>query len=255
MGNFFLESDFNAFDIEKSKSKDKIILEKRRVAAEKLRELNNLGLFEFMNSKGLSSHWEKQYITSITWPLKRVNDECVDRVYLSYGKNRADFRKLIKLLNLYNNIEGNRIEEDMVFSYIPRIELGLDANSWNTAFYLDKYGNIEQRNLVNKIRKNYDLKERFKNILIALESKGYKLYLIKDNTLLNYEDETDYVEDIIKYTEGGERYTLTIRKDYDKNHINNSRKEILDFVKSEFDNLMEVYYFISWDSEGNDYLR
>lgn len=85
MGNF-LESDFRAFDIDKSRSRDKVILERRRVAAEKLRELNNLGLFEFMNSKGLSSHWEKQYITSITWPLKRVNDEYVDRIYLSYGK-------------------------------------------------------------------------------------------------------------------------------------------------------------------------
>ncbi|NGT79855.1 hypothetical protein G6Z06_12655, partial [Clostridium perfringens] len=162
MGNFFLESDFRAFDIDKSRSRDKVILERRRVAAEKLRELNDLGLFEFMNSKGLSSHWEKQYITSITWPLKRVNDEYVDRIHLSYGKNRADVRKLIKVLNLFHNIEESRIEDDVVFNYIPRIQLGLDSNSWNTALYLDKYGSIEQRNLVNKIRENYKLKERFK---------------------------------------------------------------------------------------------
>ena len=255
MGNFFLESDFIALDIDKSRSRDKVILERRRVAAEKLRELNNLGLFEFMNSKGLSSHWEKQYITSITWPLKRVNDEYVDRIYLSYGKNRADVRKLIKVLNLFHDIEGSRIEDDMVFNYIPRIQLGLDSNSWNTALYLDKYGAIEQKNLVNKIRENYELKERFKNILMALEEKGYRLYLIKDNNPRSYEDETDYVEDIIKYTDSGEKYGLTIRKDYDKNHVSNSRNEILDFVKNEFDNLMDVYYFISWDSEENDYLR
>lgn len=255
MGNFFLESDFRAFDIDKSRSRDKFILEGRRVTADKLRELNNAGLLEFMNSRGLSSHWEKQYITSITWPLKRVNNEYVDRIYLSYGKNRADIRKLIKMLNLFHDIDGNRIEDDMVFNYIPQIQLGIDANYWNTALYLDKYSTIEQRNLVNKIRKNYELKENFKNILMALEDKGYKLYLIKDNNSRIYENESDYVEDIIRYTDSGEKYGLTIRKDYDKKHNSNSRSKIMDFVKGEFDNLMDVYYFVSWDSSENDYLR
>ncbi|EGT3616300.1 hypothetical protein FHH43_08650 [Clostridium perfringens] len=255
MGNFFLESDFRAFDIDKSSSRDKFILEGRRVTAEKLRELHNAGLLEFMNSRGLNSHWEKQYTTSITWPLKRVNDECVDRIYLSYGKNRSDIRKLIKMLNIFHDIDGSRIEDDMIFNYIPQIQLGLDANSWNTALYLDKYSTIEQRNLVNKIRKNYELKEKFENILMALEDKGYKLYLIKDNDYRGYENESDYVEDIIRYTDSGEKYCLSIRKDYDKKHSSNSRSQIIDFVKGEFDNLMDVYYFMSWDSEENDYLR
>lgn len=255
MGNFFLESDFRAFDIDKSRNRDKFILEGRRVTADKLRELHNSGLLEFMNSRGLSSHWEKQYITSITWPSKRVNDEYVDRIYLSYGKNRADIRKLIKVLNLFHDIEGNRIEDDMVFNYIPQIQLGISGDSWNTALYLDKYSTIEQRNLVNKIRKNYELKEKFENILMALEDKGYKLYLIKDNDYRGYENELEYVEDIIRYTDNGEKYCLTIRKDYDKKHSSNSRSQIIDFVKGEFDNLMDVYYFVSWDSEENDYLR
>ncbi|MDZ5252514.1 hypothetical protein [Clostridium sp. LIBA-8841] len=255
MGNFFLESDFRAFDIDKSRNRDKFILEGRRVTADKLRELHNSGLLEFMNSRGLSSHWEKQYITSITWPSKRVNDEYVDRIYLSYGKNRADIRKLIKVLNLFHDIEGNRIEDDMVFNYIPQIQLGISGDSWNTALYLDKYSTIEQRNLVNKIRKNYELKEKFENILMALEDKGYKLYLIKDNDYRGYENESEYVEDIIRYTDNGEKYCLTIRKDYDKKHSSNSRSQIIDFVRGEFDNLMDVYYFVSWDSEENDYLR
>lgn len=255
MGNFFLESDFNAFDIEKSRSKDNFILERRRVAAEKLKELHNAGLLEFMSSRGLNSHWEKQYITSITWPVKRINDEYVDRIYLSYGKNRADIRKLLKVLNLFDNLKRERIEDDMIFNYIPRIQLGLDSNSWNTALYLDKYGVVEQKNLVNKIRKNYEFKEKFKNILMALEEKGYKLYLVKDNDSRGYEDETTYVEDIIRYTDNGENYGLSIRKDYDKNHVSNSRNQIMDFIKNEFDNLMDIYYFISWDSEENDYLR
>ena len=41
---------------------------------------------------------------------------------------------------------------------------------------------------------------------MALEEKGYRLYLIKDNNSRSYEDETDYVEDIIKYTDSGEKW-------------------------------------------------
>lgn len=255
MGNFFLESDFSAFDIEKSKSRDKLILERRRIAAEKLRELHNLGLLEFMNSRGLNSHWEKQYTTSITWPVKRINDECVDRVYVSYGKNRDDIRRLIKVLELLKELEGNRIEDDKVFKYIPQLQLGLNSNSWNTALYLDELSYVEQRNLVNKIRRNNELKNRFKSILMALEDKGYKLYILKGDEYWVYNDETDYLDDIIKYTDSNERYGISIKKDYGKDHRENNRNTILEFLKDEFENLMDAYYFVSWDYSENDYLR
>lgn len=255
MGSFFLESDFSAFDIEKSRSKDKLILERRRIVAEKLRELHNLGLLEFMNSRGLNSHWEKQYTTSITWPVKRINDEFIDKVYISYGKNRDDVRRLIKLLEILKEIKKDRIEDDEVFNYIPQIQLGLNSNSWNTSLYLDKLGYVEQRNLVNKIRKNQELKNKFENILLALEDKGYKFYIIKDNQNRNYENQREYVDDIIRYTDSNERYGISIRKEYDKNHRENNRNTIIDFLKDELDNLMEVYYFVSWDYSENDYLR
>ncbi|MGG5462205.1 hypothetical protein [Clostridium sp. B9] len=255
MGNFFLESDFRAFNIENSGSRDKILLEGRRRTAEKLKELHNAGLLEFMNSRGLNSHWEKQYTTSITWPSKRVNDEQVDRIYISYGKGRDDVRRFVKILSMLNAIDGNRIEDDMVFRYIPQIQLGLDGEGWNTSFYLDRYGYIEQKNLVNKIRANYELKDKFKNILLALEDKGYKLCIVKDNKSEDYNDEISYVEDIIKYTDNNERYSIFIKKNYDMNHRYNNRNNILDVVKDEFDNLMDAYYFISWDSTENDYLR
>ena len=41
MGNFFLESDFRAFDIDKSRSRDKVILERRDTGS-------TLSLFPFI---------------------------------------------------------------------------------------------------------------------------------------------------------------------------------------------------------------
>lgn len=69
-----------------------------------------------------------------------------------------------------------------------------------------------------------------------------------------YSDSKSFVNDIIKYNGQGISYSIHIFNLRDKDDEMNTNENILNFIKNEFDKLLDLYEFIAW-SEINKYIN
>ena len=254
MSKFFIESDFKAFEMKKALSEDPRIIADRKLVVEKMRDLHKSGLGNFMKSKGLSSHWrEKTNLTNVIWPLKQANGGSVTYLRLGYGKSKDKIDILGRYLRLYSFNDRGYLKDDMAFHYITQIQLALDESEWNTSLYLGKHGWLEQNNLVNKI-KIQNNKSKFIELLDDIVKNGYILRLYLENETKAYKDSKSFINDMIKYTNEGTTYTIHIINSRSKSDEMNDIKKIIPFIECEFDKLIGLYKFISWD-ENNNYIN
>lgn len=111
------------------------------------------------------------------------------------------------------------------------------------------------KNLVSKLSENSSKREEFKNLLDYLIDNKYVLYLYSDIGDYYYEDTEEYINDIIDYFHKGTRFTIHIANEQDKESNENETNRILTFLIAEFDKLMPLYKFISWDPIKNNYIN
>ena len=251
MGKYFIDSDFRAFEWEKARLEDKPIIADRRIVVDRMRSLHEEGLSRFMKSKGLYPHWkEKTNLTNVIYPFMKANGGSVTYIRMGYGKNKAKIDILSKYLQVFKLNSRGYLTDDMAFHYITQLQLALNEEGWNIALYLGKDGWFEQKNLVKKLSTNGN-KSKFINLLEELFNYGYTLYLNSENGRYYYEDMEDYVNDIIDYSNEGVSYTIRIANEREIDDKMNDRDLILDFVKDEFSKLIDIYNFISWDTDNN----
>ena len=144
---------------------------------------------------------------------------------------------------------------DMAFHYVTQLQLSINEKGWNIALYLGYYGWLEQKNLVNKLFENSSRREEFKNLLDYIIDNNYVLYLCSDVGDNYYEDTDEYINDIIDYFHKGISFTIYIANEQDKESKENETNRILNFLIDEFDKLMSLYKFISWDPTQNNYIK
>lgn len=251
MGKYFIESDFNAFAIEKATLEDQAIIADRRIVVERMRVLHEEGLKKFMNAKGLHPHWnEKLNLTNVIYPYIKANAGRVTYLRMGYGKPKSKIDKLSKHLQMYKFNSRGTLVDDMAFHYITQIQIALDEDGWNTALYLGKHAWLEQKNLVNKLSMG-DNRMKFEKLLEELYDEGYTLYLNLEQWNYYYEDIENYVDDIIKYSNEGVSFTVHIANEREVDDEMNDRDRILNFIKVEFTKLVGIYNFISWDTDNN----
>ncbi len=251
MGKYFIDSDFDAFALEKATLEDQAIIADRRIVVERMRVLHEEGLKKFMNSKGLHPHWnEKLNLTNVIYPYMKANAGKVTYLRMGYGKQKSKIDKLSKHLQMYKFNSRGTLVDDMAFHYITQIQIALDENGWNIALYLGKHAWLEQKNLVKKLSMG-DNRISFEKLLEELNEEGYTLYLYSEQGDYYYEDIEEYVDDIIEYSNEGVSFTIHIANEREVNDEMNDRDKILDFIKDEFAKLVGIYNFISWDTDNN----
>lgn len=255
MGKYFLESDFKAFDSSLARRTDDKVIGNRIYVVNKLRDLDEQGLKTYMLKNDLHSHWQKAHLTSVVWPLKQANGEYVDYVRMGYGKSKEHIKQLGKILQMYSINDKGFMKDDMAFHYVTQLQLSINENGWNIALYLGHYGWLEQKNLVSKLSENSSKREEFKNLLDYLIDNKYVLYLYSDIGDYYYEDTEEYINDIIDYFHKGTSFTIHIANEQDKESNENETNRILTFLIAEFDKLMPLYKFISWDPIENNYIN
>lgn len=254
MGRFFLESDFKAFDSNLARSTDERVIANRMHVVNKFKDLHEQGLNKFTNSNGLNSHWKKEHLTNVIWPLKQANGECVNYIRMGYGKSKPELKELSKIAELFNVNEKGFMKDDMAFHCITQLQISLNEESWNVSLYIDKKGWLEQNNLVKKIANKEEKDELIKLIKIVYE-QGYKLYLYsKEKGNYYYEDAEGYVDEIISYSNNGVSFSVDIAKEFDIEDEENDLDKILLNIINEFNELMPLYKFIAWNYKINNYL-
>lgn len=251
MGKYFINSDFDAFAIEKATLEDQAIIADRKIVVERMGVLHEEGLKKFMNSKGLYPHWnEKLNLTNVIYPYMKANAGRVTYLRMGYGKHKSKIDKLSKHFQMYKFNNRGSLVDDMAFHYITQIQIALDEEGWNTALYLGKHAWLEQKNLVNKLSIG-DNRLKFIMLLEQLYDEGYTLHLYSEQGDYYYEDIDDYIDDIVNYSNGGISFTMHIANEKEIDDDMNDRSLILDYVKNEFNKLVGVYNFISWDTDNN----
>lgn len=254
MGKFFLDSDFKAFDRKFARSTDEKIIANRMITVNKFRDLHEQGLKKIMNSNELHAHWQKQHLTNVVWPLKQANGEYVDYVRIGYGKSKQEIKELSQILSLFSINDKGYMKDDMAFHYVTQLQLSINEDEWNVALYLGHHGWLEQKNLVNKVKNNKKEKDLLKDTLNFLQDKGYILYIYSELGDYYYEDASEYINEIIDYSNKGVSFTIHICKELDKDDEKNDIQKILPYLITEFKILMPIYKFIAWDSKKNNYL-
>lgn len=252
MINFFTINDFQAFDEQLAQSTDEKVIANRMETVNKLRNLHEFELRDMLQKMGLYPHWKKEHLTNVVWPLKQANGEYVDYIRMGYGKPKAKIQQLAKLVGL-KIVDTNYVKDDMAFHHITQLQISLNQSKWSIALYLDKKGWIEEKNLTNKITKFPQYYKEFYMLLETILQEGYTLYLYSEIGNYYYEDINSYIDDIIKYSHSGVSYTIHISKELQPDDAHNDISIIADYIKSEFDILIDLYTFISW-SENNNYI-
>lgn len=255
MGKYFLESDFKAFDSSLARKTDDKVIANRLYVVNKLRALDEQGLKSYMLKNDLHSHKQKAHLTSVVWPLRQANGEYVDYVRMGYGKSKEHVIELAKILQMYSINNKGFMKYDMAFHYVTQLQLSINEKGWNIALYLGYYGWLQQKKLVNKLFENSSRREEFKNLLDYIIDNNYVLYLCSDVGDNYYEDTDEYINDIIDYFHKGISFTIYIANEQDKESKENETNRILNFLIDEFDKLMPLYKFISWDPTQNNYIK
>lgn len=254
MSRFFIEDNFNAFAVKKALLEDRKTIADRKLVVEKMRDLHEYGLKKFMKDRGLSSHWrEKTNLTNVIWPFKQANGGSVTYLRIGYGKNKQQIDEMSKYLRLYSFSDKGYLKDDMAFHYITQLQVALNENSWKVGLYLGKHGWFEQNNLVKKLSQK-DNKDKFLKLISQVINNGYRLYLYTESCDFEYSDSKSFVNDIIKYNGQGISYSIHIFNLRDKDDEMNTNENILNFIKNEFDKLLDLYEFIAW-SEINKYIN
>lgn len=254
MARYFSDSDFMAFREDLAYSNSEKVIAARMTVVEKLRDLHEQELKEFMNSKGLHEHWQKAHLTSVVWPLKQANNEYVNYVRMGYGKPKNKIDELANMSGLKTMTTKGYLKDDMAFHYITQLQVALNEVSWEVSLYLDDLGWFEQHNLVNKIESNKSLKGEMISLLESLQDEEYILYLAFEAGYVEYDDAEEYIDDIIEKSNSKISFGIHICKSMEKDSDYNDYKKILPFLTEEYLKLMPLYKFMSWDRIQNSYL-
>ncbi|MEG1416123.1 MAG: hypothetical protein RSA01_10915 [Clostridium sp.] len=256
MSKYFNITDFNGFSEEYATTSDPTIISTRTVTKQKFEQLHLDSLGKFMKSNGLYPHKLKQHLISSIYPNELANGNCVDHIRMGYGKSPSQFSAYQKFANLYSDSSNGYLKSDLKFSCTSQIQIALNYDHWNTAFYLDDSGWLEQQNLLRKISFKREYKKELISIIDELASKEYNLYLYCVDGYYEIETGKEFVDTLVELIEDEDIYpTIHIVKYVTINAKCNTYENIDDYVVNEFSNLLDLYNFISWNSIDNNYIN
>lgn len=251
MSKFFIESDFKAFDKALATSEEPSVIANRNIVVGRLRDLHIGGLKAFMANNNLYPHWkEKTNLTNVVFPFFKANGGSVTYIRLGYAKSKDKIDEYAKRVGMAKITDKSYLKDDMAFHYLAQIQLDLDEDGWDTSFYLGHHGWVEQNNLVKKISDKAN-REEFEAILEELLLDGYDLNIGNDVSSTTYKKVSEFTEALIDATNIGATYTIYVCKNKTEHSAENDKDKIIDYVCGEFNKLMPLYRFVSWDLENN----
>lgn len=144
----------------------------------------------------------------------------------------------------------------MAFHLVSMIQTGLDGAGWWVNFYLDDMAWLEQFNLLDKLKDATHCQEMLR-LLDALQVAGYALTI--------YQEISEREQWVFAYPEqflaawaehrSAERPVLvSVELEMSPEAPDNDHHLLPFFVRAEFERLLPLYRFCSWDPERNSYL-
>ncbi|MEG0005547.1 MAG: hypothetical protein RR730_06930 [Clostridium sp.] len=253
MARYFTQSDLDAFKEEHAESADQAVIENREIVRDKFFNLHNKKLGAFMESKELYPHYIPENLTSDIHP-RDENQGYVNHIKMGYGKSDYDVDTLIKLAGEATHLSSGFSSSDIDFNTTTQLQLSLDSNFLTVAFYLDHRGWIELINLEKKSKYRDENIQQLYQLANSAVELGYTLYLYTEEGPEEYDDCYDFISDLLNLVASGEHPAIHIFKCIDLDGDENEEEYIASYIAEEFDNLLPLYNFISWNSTDNNYI-
>ena len=259
---FFVNSDFEAFDEKFATSEEeKIIGNRQYVVDNRFKYLHydegsREGLLDFFRQHNLHPHWQKTHLTNVIWPFPIANGGYVDYVRMGYGKDSLLVKELARRTGVFTEITDQGVREAIAFFCVTQLQVGLNQYGWWINLYIDKKGWIEEYNLLEKIRSSVKLRKEFLDLLIDINKEGYKFYItLHPDEDINYNENNpeDFISTLEKLKIAKKSFSISIEKFYEKDAIENNHN-MLNYLKGEFAKLVPLYNFMSWHPQHNNYL-
>ncbi|MDO6355760.1 hypothetical protein Q3V94_11910 [Caloramator sp. CAR-1] len=248
MGRFFIDDDFDIFDIKYAALEDTQTISRRKRVFDKFKTLHECSLKSYCSQLDLNPHWKKEHLTSVYFPFAEANGGYVDYMRLGYGKSKD------AIYNMYR--KAGLVGETMSFYKVTQLQIGIDYNGWWINLYLDKSDVIEHANLRIKLmdKANYNRISKLINSLKNDFELGFFIGSMHSNIKYeSYNSGKTYLDRYIDLCKNKEMFSLSIGIFLDRYDKYNDIILIEGFIKEKFYKLYPLYKEISW-ALSNDYL-
>lgn len=254
---FWEDADFACLKRAVARSEDQSVMAARMRVVHKLWALHTESLGGFMRKHGLYPHWQKKHWTNVPWPEPVANGGWVTYLRLGYGKNAEMVRLLAKRSGVFEELTRDGRYDKMAFHLVSMLQVGIDGGGWWVNFYMDDMAWLEQFNLLEKVR-HPEHRDELIRLLDDLQVAGYELVLYREigedkKLVFAYPDE--FLEAWQTHREQEKPVLVSVELPVRPDAPEDDTRQLPSFVLAEFERLLPLYRFCSWDPEKNSFLQ